>query len=152
MSKKLISGDQPPRNGWARNKVMEVKVTASATCPMINVRVGEGCKTSTWMIDSGAPVSLLDSESFQEKFPGKSLSPIQQGVRYSTANGSPLVVLGSFSTNFWFGKEGVEEQVHVCTGVTRKRLIGTNILSKFDHWEVDNVRVALSWGIWRYHW
>ena len=140
VSKKLVGGDQPPQKGWVYKEVMEVKVTASAKCPMVNVKVGKDERLSTWMIDSGAPESIMDSESFKERFPGESLQPLSPGMRFRTADGSPLNILGSFSTEFWFGKESVSAQVYVCTGITRTRLIGGNILAKFSHWGVDNVK------------
>ena len=105
---------------------------------MINVKVGPDVRLSTWLVDSGARESVLDNESFKEKFPGTELQPLPAGMKFSQADGSPLDILGSFSTEFWFGKEPVTATVFVCRGVTRTRLIGSNILSKFPRWGVDN--------------
>ena len=113
-------------------------MTASAECPMINVKVGPDVRSSTWLVDSGARESVLDNESFKEKFPETELQPLPAGMKFSQADGSPLDILGSFSTEFWFGEKSVTVTVFVCSGVTRTHLIGANILSKFPRWGVDN--------------
>ena len=119
--------------------VSEVRVTASPECPMIAVRVGSRCNhPSMWLVDSGARESVLDSESFREQFPGIPLKPLPDDVRFRTADGSPLQVLGSFITEFWFRDLQIQASVYVCRGVTRTRLIGGNILSQVPHWGVDN--------------
>ena len=138
VSKKLAKGSQLPLNSWQRKRISEVKVTASSECPMINVKVGPDVRASTWLVDSGARESVLDNESFKEKFPGTELQPLPASMKFSQADGSPLDILGSFSTEFWFGEKSVTATVFVCRGVTRTRLIGANILSKFPRWGVDN--------------
>ena len=119
--------------------VSEVKVTASPECPMIAVRVGSRCNhPSMWLVDSGARESVLDSESFREQFPGIPLKPLPDDVRFRTADGSPLQVLDSFITEFWFRDLQIQASVYVCRGVTQTRLIGGNILSQVPHLGVDN--------------
>ena len=142
MSKKLGSRVQLPSNSWVEREegIMEVRVSASSDCPMIKVAIGEKKNSSTWLVDSGARESVMDNESFKEKFPGTLLEPLPPTIRFKTADGSPLDVLGSFSTQFWFAglKEPVQATMYVCRGVTRTRLIGVNILSQFPCWGVDN--------------
>ena len=124
----------------------EVKVTASSECPMVAVRVGVNGTPSNWLVDSGARESVLDSESFRESHPGVALQPLPEDIRFSTTDGSSLNVLGSFVTDFWFRDTPVQARVFVCKGVTRTRLIGGNILSKFPQWGVDNKRRCLVLG------
>ena len=119
---------------------MEVRVSASAGCPMIKVKLGTEKNGSTWLVDSGARESVMDYESFKEKFPKGSLEQLPPTIRFRTADGSPLNVIGSFCTQFWFGKlkEPIQARMYVCKGVTRTRLIGVNILEQFPCWGVDN--------------
>ena len=105
---------------------------------MINVTVGNKKNHFSWIIDSGARESIIDFTSFQERFPEVELQPLRPGVKFSQADGSPLNVLGFFSTQFWFGEEPITAELHVCKGVTKTHLLGANILSKFPHWGIDN--------------
>lgn len=147
MSKKLVWGDQPPREGCGARTVREVKVTASAACPMIAIRVGSGdADTSAWLVDSGAEESVMDAESFREGFVGVCLEPLGDDIRFSTADGSPLQIAGSFVTEFWIGSCRIQARVYVCRGVTRTRLIGENILSQVPQWGVDNRRRNFLFG------
>ena len=66
----------------------EVRVTASADCPMVNLKVGSKDKSSLWLIDSGARESIIDDETFKESFPGVVLDPLPPEVRFRTADGS----------------------------------------------------------------
>lgn len=140
VSKKLATRVQLPSNSWVEGGIREVRVSASAGCPMINVKVGTEKNGSTWLVDSGARESVMDSGSFKEKFPEVSLEPLPPTIRFRTADGSPLDVIGSFCTQFWFGmlKEPIHARMYVCKGVTRSRLIGVNILEQFPCWGVDN--------------
>ena len=134
-----MKGEQPPREGCGSRLVREVKVTASAQCPMIGVRAGSrDAKPSAWLVDSGAGESILDGESFKEGFPGVCLQPLADDIRFRTADGSPLQVTGSFITELWFGSYMIQARIYVCKGVTRTRLIGGNILSQVPQWGVDN--------------
>ena len=123
-------------------------MSASAGCPMIKVRVGIEKVGSTWLVDSGARESVMDSETFKEKFPEISLEPLPPTIRFFTADGSPLNVRGSFWTQFWFGgmKDPIRARIYVCMGVTRTRLIGVNILSQFPCWGVDNIGKCFTVG------
>ena len=103
MSKKLGSGDQLPRQGCKNTQIGEVKLCTDTDSPMINVKVGEGSKPFTWLVDSGARESVVDSETFSHKFPGVTLQPMSGGLCFRSADGSPLTMLGSFITEFWFG-------------------------------------------------
>ena len=138
MFKKLDRGEQLPRQGCEDTPIREVKLCTSTDSPMISIRVGTGEKPLRWLIDSGARESVIDGESFKERFPGVVLEPMKPGIRFTGPDGSPLTMLGSFSTVFWFGPLQVTAWVFVCKGVTTTRLIGANILSQFDRWGVDN--------------
>ena len=109
MPKKLGDGGQPPSQGW----ITEVKVTASTECPMIMVRAGVNGQSYAWLVDSGARESVLDSQSFQEMFPGMKLQELPLNMKFRTADGSPLNILGSFVTEFWFGDGPTEARVYV---------------------------------------
>ena len=138
MSKKLDNGDQPPRQGCKNTQIGEVKLCTNTDSPMINVKVGDSSKPFTWLVDSGARESVVDSETFTHKFPGVTLQPMDGGLCFRSADGSPLNMLGSFITEFWFGDIPMSARVFVCKGLTTTRLIGANILSKFSGWGVDN--------------
>ena len=146
MSKKLGRGAQLPQNSWLENGIREVKVTANSGCPMINLTVGKKGNHFSWIVDSGARESIIDFMSFKERFPDIELHPMQPGVKFSQADGSPLNVLGFFSTQLWFGEEPVTAEIHVCKGVTKTRLLGANILSKFPNWGVDNKNQCFKLG------
>ena len=147
MSKKLDNGAQLPQNNWHDRSIREIKVTANSTCPMINIKVGSRKSVCTWLIDSGARESIIDHSSFKEKFPDVILQPLQPGVKFSQADGSPLNILGSFVTDFWFNAESpMSVRLHVCRGVTKTLLLGANILSKFPSWGVDNRAQYFSMG------
>ena len=141
-----MKGNQPPREGWKSKAVREITVSASVECPMIQVKVGKGSETSTWLVDSGAPETVLDSKSWKEMFPEVPLQPLPEDLRFKTADGSPLKVLGSFTTEFNFGEQCITARVYVCIGVTRTRLIGVNILSQFSKWGVDNKNRCFTLG------
>ena len=168
--KKIGSGEQPPREGCSKEvnkikvtaspedpvvsiqvghknphegcskEVNEVKVTASPECPVVSIQVGDKNQRSLWLIDSGAAESVIDVESWKEGFPGVVLDPLPPGIKFRTADGSPLNVMGFFVTGFWFGGEQTQARLYVCQGVTRTRLIGANVLAKFSKWGVDNRR------------
>ena len=139
MSKKLVSGERPPREGCGTRLITEIKVTASPECPMIGIRAGQrNASVSTWLVDSGAGESIIDQESFKEGFAGVELQPLASDIRFRTADGSPLQITGSFVTELWIGSLRVQTRIYVCKGVTRTRLIGGNVLSQVSHWGVDN--------------
>ena len=138
MSKKLGSGGQLPRQGWKEVEVRVVTLSADTDCPMIDIKVGQSGRHGRWLIDSGARESVVDSETFRGSFAGVSLQPMPGDLVFKSADGSPLAMLGYFSTEFWFGNEPVTAYVFVCKGVTTTRLIGANILKKFPKWGVDN--------------
>ena len=148
MSKKLIKGAQLPQNSWSDRGVREIKVTANSECPMIKLTVGRRGNHFSWIVDSGARESVIDYTSFKDKFPGVELQPLKPGVKFSQADGSPLDILGYFSTKFWFGQEPIPilADIHVCKGVTKTRLLGANILSKFPQWGVDNMNQSFKLG------
>ena len=139
MSKKLNTGVQLPQNNWQDRSIREIKVTANSTCPMINIKVGSNKMNCTWLVDSGARESIIDHASFKEIFPDAILEPLDPGIKFSQADGSPLNVLGSFITEFWFNKEPMSVKLYICKGVTKTLLLGANILSKFPSWGVDNM-------------
>lgn len=116
----------------------EVKVASGADCPLINIPVGKKKKFMTWSIDSGAQVNVLDEVSFHENFPGVRLEEIPEGWVFKNADGSPLSMSGVFVTNIWFGKKPTLDEIYVCKGVMKTRLLGPSLLSKFDSWGVDN--------------
>ena len=141
MSKKLKRGGQLPRQGWIRNHIMQVKSTrGEVECPMINIRVGDCVKPHRWLVDSGAKESVIDHEFYRQNFQNEKLDPMEKGVLFRGADGSPLVMLGSFLTSFLFDKIHIVGRVFVCQGITTTRLIGANILSQFDSWGIDNKR------------
>ena len=105
---------------------------------MINLPVGDTKNYHTWLIDSGAQISVIDENSFKNEFPEVSLLNVPTNLNFKTADGSPLKMLGRFYTTFWFGKELYEDEVFVCHGVTKTRLLGASLLSKFPQWGIDN--------------
>ena len=123
-------------------------MTANAECPMIKLTVGKRGNHFSWIVDSGARESVIDLTSFKDKFSGIELQPLKPGVKFSQADGSPLDILGFFSTKFWFGEEPIPiiADLHVCRGVTKTRLLGTNILSKFPQWGIDNTNQCFKLG------
>ena len=95
---------------------------------MINIRAGSASRSPfRWLVDSGARESVVDSESYKERFQGTTLYPMEKGIQFRGADGSPLSMLGSFTTEFWFGSHPMTARVFVCKGVTTTRLIGANI-------------------------
>ena len=139
VSKKLNTGAQLPQNNWQDRSIREIKVTANSTCPRINIKVGSNKLNCTWLVDSGARESIIDHTSFKEIFPIAILQPLEPGIKFSQADGSPLNVLGSFVTEFWFNSEPMSVKLHICKGVTKTLLLGANILSKFPSWGIDNM-------------
>ena len=105
---------------------------------MINLQVGQNKKCYNWLIDSGAPINVVDETSFKSEFTDVSLGEISPEINFKTADGSPLRMIGKFQTVFWFGDQPYTDEVFVCKGVTKTRLIGTSLLSKFPQWGIDN--------------
>ena len=130
---------QSPRNGCEIKEVREVRLSTNMNeCPIINIPVGEKKAYYTWLVDSGAPINVIDEMSYKSEFPNTSLSNIPPDVNFKTADGSPLQMIGSFLTTFWLGSHAYEDTVFVCQGVTKTRLLGTSLLSKFPQWGIDN--------------
>ena len=138
MFKKLVFGEQSPHQGCRDSLINEVRLETNTDCPMVCIRAGPCGKPFRWLIDSGAKESVIDSESYREMFPGSNLEPMKGDIQFRSADGSPLTMLGSFSTEFWFDSLPITATVFVCRGVTKTRLIGVNVLSQFDKWGVDN--------------
>ena len=116
MFKKLISGEQPPRQGWRGSLINEVRLDTNTDCPMVCIRAGTCEKPFRWLIDSGAKESVIDSESYREMFPGSTLEPMKGDIQFCSADGSPLTMLGSFSTEFWFGSLPITAAILHYTG------------------------------------
>ena len=68
---------------------------------MINLTVGKKGNHFSWIVDSGARESIIDITSFKERFPDIELHPMQPGVKFSQADGSPLDVLGFYTILVW---------------------------------------------------
>ena len=138
--KKRIKGDQSPRNDWSGGNIREVKISTSSDGPVINLAVGKGKTILTWRIDSGAERTVIDEVTYRKTFPGGVLEPMPPNLFFTNADGSPLHMLGFFETIFWFGMESKTEDVYVCKGVTKTRLLGAPLLGKFSQWGIDNER------------
>ena len=134
-----MKGDQPPRNGWETRGMREVKVTVHTDGPLVNIPVGKYKKKVTWLIDSGASESVIDEISYRENFSEEELKPMPPELKFKSADGSPLDMLGSFKTPFYIGNEEKEGEVFICKGVARTRLLGTSLLNKFSKWGIDNI-------------
>ena len=113
---------------------------------MINIRVGNNKEQCKWLIDSGAKESVIDHGFYQRMFYDVDLEPIREGIVFRGADGSPLTMIGCIKTDFWFGQVKIPATVYVCKGITTTRLIGTNILSKFDNWGIDNKKRMFTAG------
>ena len=57
---------------------------------MINLQVGQHKKCYNWLIDSGAPINVVDETSFKSEFTDVSLGEISPEINFKTADGSPL--------------------------------------------------------------
>ena len=135
---------QSPLNGC---EIREVRLSTNVNeCPVINIPVGRKETYYTWLVDSGAPINVIDEMSFKSEFPDIPLLKISPNVNFKTADGSPLQMKGSFFTTFWFGKQPYEDEVFVCQGVTKTRLLGTSLLSKFPQWGIDNLNELFTLG------
>ena len=139
-SKKRIEGGQPPRIGWSVEGTREVKLSTSVECPLIKIPTGPKKNFLTWLIDSGAAKNVIDEISFLENFPNKNLDAIPPDITFKSADGSPLQMIGKFITEFWFREKVKTDEVYVCKGVTKTRLLGSSLLSMFNSWGVDNAR------------
>ena len=137
-TKKLVTGAQPPQNGWKVEETRTVKLSSNLDCPLVKLRTGTDEKYIAWLIDSGASMNIMDEVSFKEYFPDSVLRPIPDNLSFTTADGSPLQVIGMFSTIFVIGKLRIMDDVYVCKGVTKSRLLGSSLLSKFQKWGIDN--------------
>ena len=118
----------------------EVKVEARADGPIVNIPTGESKKSITWLIDSGASETVIDEVSFQESFPTETIKSMPKDLTFKSADGSPLQMLGYFTMSFWFGSSKKEGNIYICRGVTKTRLLGSNLLRKFSKWGIDNKR------------
>ena len=136
--KKLVKGDQPPLNGWETRGMREVKVTVCTDSPLVNIPVGKHQKLLTWLIDSGASESILDEISFKEHFPEEKLKPMPLELNFKSADGSPLNMIGFFTTSFKIGNVEKAVDIFICKGVERTRLLGNSLLSKFSKWGINN--------------
>lgn len=139
-AKKRLKGLQPPQTGCSIRGTREIQVTVDADCPLIKIPVGELKKCTTWLIDSGAWGNVMDEVSFKETFAGITLKEMPADLRFKSADGSPLHMLGWFITDFWIGMTPKRDIVYVCKGVMKTRLLGATLLSKFSHWGINNRR------------
>lgn len=115
-------------------------MSVDADCPLISIPVGELKKCVSWLVDSAAGKNIIDEVSFREVYPGIALKEIPTNLRFRTADGSPLHMLGYFISEFWIGSSVKRDAVYVCKGVIKTRLLGATLLSKFAQWGVDNRR------------
>ena len=137
-SKKRLKGPQPPQTGCAVRGIREVLVSVDADCPLISIPVGELKKCISWLVDSAAAKNIIDEVSFKEVYPGITLREIPTDLRFRTADGSPLRMVGYFISEFWIGQSVKRDAVYVCKGVMKTRLLGATLLSKFAQWGIDN--------------
>ena len=111
-----------------------------ADSPVIKIPVGELRKMISWMVDSGAGKNIIDEVSFKEIYPGVDLEELPRDLSFKSADGSPLHMLGYFISEFWVGTGVKRDEVYVCKGTVKTRLLGASLLAKFSHWGVDNRR------------
>ena len=121
--KKLRKGGQPPQNGWRVRSAREVRVASDADCPVIQLPVGMKKTLLTWQVDSAAANSVIDETSMLEYFSDVDIREIPDGLSFQSADGSPIHMVGLFSCVFWFGQIKISDDVYVCRGVTKTRLI-----------------------------
>ena len=115
-----------------------MKISANPNGPLINIPVGPSGNVLTWLVDSGAGVNVIDETTYKENYNSVELQKIPPDLRFKTADGSPLRIIGYCVLTFKFGDLTRESNVYVCKGVTRTRLIGVSLLSTFSKWGVDN--------------
>ena len=133
-------GPQPPQNGCSVKGTREVKVTVDADSPVIKIPVGKWKLCTSWMVDSGASMNVIDEVSFKEVYPGLELNKMPSDLSFKSADGSPMHMLGYFNSEFWVGTGVKRDEVYVCKGTVKTRLLGASLLAKFSHWGVDNRR------------
>ena len=85
-------------------------------------------------------MNVIDEISVKENFPKIDLQQMPHDLSFTTADGSPLHMVGMFTTSFRFGDRRLIDDVYVCKGVTKSRLLGSSLLNKFKNWGIDNTK------------
>ena len=102
---------------------MEVKITTSADGPVINLPVGDEKVVVTWRVDSGAARTVMDEGTFKKFFPGCVVQCMPANMCFKNADGSPLQMLGFYKSMFWIGTDAKVDEIFICKGVTKTRLL-----------------------------
>ena len=86
---------------------------------------GIGCSPMTFLVDTGANVSLMSQKSYKERF---GHIPLQKGGQSINAfDGRSVKVLGTFKAKVVFGTRTHVDTFYVIAGQTRD-LLGDNFL------------------------
>ena len=80
----------------------------------------------------------MDELTFKKTFPKSNPEPMPSNLCFKNADGSPLCMIGFYKTKFWIGKGNIEDDIYICKGLTKTRLLGASFLKKFSKWGVDN--------------
>ena len=100
--------------------------------------MGSEKRPLTWQVDSAAANNVIDETSMLEHFPEVCIQKIPEGIGFQSADGSQIHMVGFFSSIFWFGGKKMVDDIYVCRGVTKTRLIGSTLLKRFSSWGIEN--------------
>jgi len=107
------------------NKIYEIFAPGEKVRPRINVKTGN--QTTSWLFDTGAAITCMNSRSFNAAFGNQKLRKISNAQSCVAASGDAMNSIGVYEVDLWIKGQKFTHPVNIINELNNK-IIGIDFM------------------------